>query len=141
MKPFTTHLKNEGVCHHSAHVAEIVHFEDTLTLAEPFIEKLETHPEIDLRLYTSLEASNTPELIALCLTANHFTLHGQQMHDALISLGFIEVARITYGKFDDVTLSKDARLIAVASTPCKRQAPSSHTTAQQSRHHYDQVPT
>jgi hypothetical protein len=139
MTHFLVRLIEEENRRHSTRITEIARMQSALALAEPVIQKLEAHLKINLRLDTPLAAVNTTEFIALRLAANRFALHDKQMHDALISFGFIEVARITYGTFDDVTLTKDALLIAVATPPGKRQAPSTRTTIPQSRRHYDQV--
>jgi hypothetical protein len=140
MKPFLTRLTEEEHHRHTARIAEIARMQSALTLAEPIIQKLEAHLKMDLRLDTPLVAFNTTEFIALRLAANRFALHDKQMHDALVSLGFVEINRGPYGSFDEVILSKDALLIAVTTPPGKCETAAPRPITSQNRRHYDWAP-
>jgi hypothetical protein len=140
MQSFLTRLIEQERHRHTARLDEIARMQNALTLAEPVIQKLEAHLKIALRLDTPLVAFNTTEFIALRLAANRFAMHDKQMHDALLSLGFVEITRGPYGSFDEVILAQDALLIAVTTPPGKRETLAPRLITSQNRRHYDWAP-
>jgi hypothetical protein len=136
MKTFHERLTEHENERHAKRMAEIRSMQDVLTLAESTIQKLEARLKLELRLDGCLSSLPSADYLPLRLSASTFTLTDNKMYELLVDLGFVEVARFSYGRFDDVILVKDGLAIAL-DTLRRRTEPKSTSGVPPTRRHND----
>jgi hypothetical protein len=122
MKTFHERLTEHENERHARRIAEISRMKTMLALAEPIIQKLEASLKLELRLDDCLSYLPTADYLPLRLAAGPFSLTDNKMYELLVDLGFVEVARFSYGRFDDVIIAKDGLAIALDALPRRAEA-------------------
>jgi hypothetical protein len=136
MKTFHERLIAHENNRHAKRLAEISHMQTVLALAEPIIQKLETSLKLEIHLDGCLSGLPSADYLPLRLTAGAYTLTDNKMYELLIALGFVEVARFSYGMFDDVILVKNGLAITINALR-RRAEPKSTSGVPPTRRHND----
>jgi hypothetical protein len=139
MKTFHERLTEHENERHAKRIAEISRMQDVLALAEPTIQKLEACLKLEIHLDGCLSGLPSADYLPLRLTAGVYTLTDNKMYELLIALGFVEVARWSYGRFDDVILVKDGLAIALNALQRRREAKATSDPLPCRRHNDSQV--
>jgi hypothetical protein len=139
MKTFHERLTARENERHANRMAEISRMQTVLALAEPIIQKLEASLKLELRLDEYLSGLPSAEYFPLRLAAGAFTLTDNKMYELLIALGFVEVARFSYGRFDDVMVVKDGLAIAIDALRRRAEAKATSDPLPCRRHNDSQV--
>lgn len=118
MKQFLQRLIDENKRRFDARNQEIMRMMHEIECAETTIKRIETELGNPLRVDLQLEdRSHTPR--PLYIGENFQAPYSTRLHDVVLSLGFVEVDRIsaTPGMYDHVVLAKDRVYLSLDTRP------------------------